>query len=133
VGGSCKNDDKYVSVKISLYLDGSFELKQNGLGDEDLAGLCAKVADLSLEKLDLLAGTAAPHLEEAVDYGVEIDVVLVRHGFNLSIPPSTETVPKARGGAGVGGEGRFVSRTPRETLSKKQCDAFRAEYDTLWL
>lgn len=98
VGGSCKNDDKYVSVKISPYLDGSFELKQNGLGDEDLAGLCAKVADLSLEKLDLLAGTAAPHLEEAVDYGVEIDVVLVRHGFNLSIPPSTETVPKARGG-----------------------------------
>jgi hypothetical protein len=69
------------------YLDGSFELEQNGLGDEDLAGLGAEVPDLGLEQLDLLAWAAAPHLQEAVDYRVEIDVVLVRH-CNPSIPPS---------------------------------------------
>jgi hypothetical protein len=61
------------------HLNGSFELEQNGLGNEDLAGLGAEIADLGLEQLDLLAGAAAPHLQEAVDYRIEVDVVLVRH------------------------------------------------------
>jgi len=61
------------------HLDGSFELEQDGLRDEDLTSLGAQEADLGLEKLDLLAWAAAPHLQEAVDYGVEINFVLVRH------------------------------------------------------
>jgi len=60
-------------------LDGSFKLEQDGLGDEDFAGLGAEIPDFGLQKLDLLARSAAPHLEEAIDYRVEIDVVLVRH------------------------------------------------------
>lgn len=61
------------------YLDRSLELEENGLRDEDLTRLGAEVADLSLKELDLLSGTAAANLEEAVNDGVEIDVVLVRH------------------------------------------------------
>lgn len=61
------------------HLDRSLELEQNGLGNEDLASLGAEVANLGLEQLDLLARAAAPHLQEAVDYRVEIDFVLVRH------------------------------------------------------
>ncbi len=61
------------------HLDGGLELEQDGLGDEDLASLGAEEANLGLEKLDLLAWAAAPHLQEAVDYGVEVNFVLVRH------------------------------------------------------
>lgn len=45
------------------YLDRGLELEEDGLGDEDLAGLGAEITDLGLEKLDLLAWTAASHLE----------------------------------------------------------------------
>jgi hypothetical protein len=38
-----RNDDE------CLYLNRSFELEQNGLGDENLAGLGAEIANLSLE------------------------------------------------------------------------------------
>jgi hypothetical protein len=50
----------------TAYLDRRLELEENGLGDENLAGLGAKVADLSLEELDLLAGTAAANFEQTV-------------------------------------------------------------------
>ena len=45
------------------YLDGSLELEEDGLGDEDLAGLGAEITDLSLEELNLLARSATSHLE----------------------------------------------------------------------
>lgn len=61
------------------YLDGCLKLKKDRLGNENLATLSAKVANLSLEELDLLAGAAAADLEEAVYDGVEIDIVLVSH------------------------------------------------------
>jgi len=61
------------------YLDRRLKLKENGLRDENFTGFGAKVADLSLEKLNLLAGTAAANLEETVYDRVEIDIVLVRH------------------------------------------------------
>jgi hypothetical protein len=61
------------------HFDGSLELEQNGLRDKDLAGLGTEITNLGLEQLNLLAWAAAPHLQEAVDYRVEIDVVLVRH------------------------------------------------------
>jgi hypothetical protein len=64
---------------LGTYLDRSFQLKEDGLRDEDLAGLCTKIANLGLKKLHLLSGTAATDLEQPVDYGVEIDFVLVCH------------------------------------------------------
>jgi hypothetical protein len=60
-------------------LDRSLQLQQDGLRDEDFASLGAQVADLGLEKLDLLARPAAPHLQETVDNRVEVDFVLVCH------------------------------------------------------
>jgi len=61
------------------YLDGRLKLEEDRLGDENLAGFGAKITDLSLKKLDLLAGTAAANFKEAVYDRVEIDIVLVRH------------------------------------------------------
>jgi hypothetical protein len=51
------------------------------LGDEDLTGLGAKITDLCLQKLNLLAGAASSDLQQSVDDRVKIDVVLVRHCF----------------------------------------------------
>jgi hypothetical protein len=51
------------------------------LGDEDLTSLGAQITDLCLQKLNLLAGAASSDLQQSIDDGVEIDVVLVRHGF----------------------------------------------------
>lgn len=65
----------------STHLDRSLEFEEDGLGDEDLAGLGAKVADLGLEKLDLLSGTGAADLKKTVYDRVEVDIVLVRHGW----------------------------------------------------
>lgn len=66
-------------VNITADLDGSFKLKKDGLRNEDLASLGAKIANLGLEQLDLLARSAAPHFQEAIDYRVKVDFVLVRH------------------------------------------------------
>lgn len=63
----------------ATYLNRSLKLEKDGLGDEDLAGLGAEVADLRLQELDLFAGAAASDLEQPIDYGVEIDFVLVCH------------------------------------------------------
>ena len=56
------------------------KLEQNGLRDEDFAGLGAQVADLGLQQLDLLARPAAPDLEQSVYDGVEVDLVLSHGG-----------------------------------------------------
>jgi len=68
------------------YLDRSLKLEQDGLRDEDLAGLGAQITNLGFQQLNLLAGPAAPHLQEAVDYRVEVDVVLIRHCKVLTSP-----------------------------------------------
>ena len=47
---------------MSTDLDGRLELEENGLRNEDLAGLGAQVTDLRLKQLDLLTGPAAPDL-----------------------------------------------------------------------
>lgn len=70
----------YQAPVIPTYLDGSFELEQNRLRNKDLTSLSAQVPDLSLEQLDLLSWTTATDLQEAVDYGVQINVVLICHG-----------------------------------------------------
>lgn len=69
--------------KTATNLDGCLEFEQDGLGDEDLAGFGAQVPNLGFEQLNLLAGTAASHLEQAVDYRVKVDLVLVSHGRGI--------------------------------------------------
>lgn len=61
------------------YLDGSLKLEKDGLRDEDLTSLGAKVTNLGLEELDLLTRPAATNLEQSVDHVVEVDLMLVRH------------------------------------------------------
>jgi hypothetical protein len=79
----------------AAYLNRSFKLEEDRLGNEDLASLSAEIADLCLEQLDLLAGTASSNLEETVDYGVEIDLMLVRHFlFILSCPRVGPQIPR---------------------------------------
>lgn len=97
------------------YLDGRLKLEQDGLGDEDLAGLGAEIADLGLEKLDLLAGTAAPHLQKAIDYRIEIDLVLVRHCITFSIFPIGTVVSEEK-------KSRFGSdrQVPKPTDKRKR-------------
>ena len=51
------------------------------MGDEDLTSFGAQITDLCLQKLDLFAGAASSDLQQSVDDGVEINVVLVRHCF----------------------------------------------------
>ena len=51
------------------------------MGDEDLTSFGAQITDLCLQKLHLLAGATSSNLQQSVDDGVEIDVVLVRHCF----------------------------------------------------
>ena len=74
-----ESETKSRTAKKSGYLDGSLKLEEDGLGNENLAGSGAEVADLGLEKLDLLAGSATTDFEQSVDDGVEIDVLLIRH------------------------------------------------------
>lgn len=65
--------------KPITHLDGCLELEQNGLLDENLSGLCAKISNLVLHQLNLLAGTRASDLEQSVDDGVEINFFLIGH------------------------------------------------------
>jgi len=56
------------------------------LRNEDLASLGAQEADLGLEKLHLLSGTAASNLEEAVYDGVKVHLMVVRHVESPRLP-----------------------------------------------
>jgi hypothetical protein len=67
---------KSLNVFSTTDLDGCLELEEDGLRDEDLTRLGAQIADFSLEQLYLLAGPAAPDLEETVYDRVEIYLVL---------------------------------------------------------
>lgn len=49
------------------HLDGSFQLEQNGLRDEDLTSLGAEITNLRLQQLHLLPRAATPHLQEAIN------------------------------------------------------------------
>ena len=64
------------------YLDRCFQLQQDWLGDEDFTSLGAKITNLCLQKLYLFAWSAASDLQQSVDDGIEIYIVLVRHSFS---------------------------------------------------
>lgn len=56
----------------TTYLDGGLQLQKNRLRDKDFTGLGAKVTNFRLQQLNLLARAAAPHLQQAVNDGVQI-------------------------------------------------------------
>lgn len=64
-------------------LDRSLEFEENRLGDEDLTSLGTEVPDLGFQELDLFSRTAASHLQQPVDDGVQVDIVLISHGVLL--------------------------------------------------
>jgi len=89
-------------VDIAANLNGSLKLEQDGLRNENLAGLSAEETDLRLEELDLLAGAAAADLEQPVDYRVEVDFMLVCHCGELSRQREMRLVyAKRRSGGGA--------------------------------
>ena len=67
----------------STNLDGRLELEQDGLTDEDLSRLGAQPANLLLEKLDLLAGTASADFQQPFYDGFEVHIV-VGHAAQLA-------------------------------------------------
>ncbi len=64
---------------VRTHLDRSLELQKYRLGNEDLTGLGAEIADFSLEELNLLTGPAASDFEQTIDYRIKIDLMLVCH------------------------------------------------------
>ena len=71
---------KVFYVGAVTHLDWSLQLKQYWLRNEDLSRFRAKIANLCFQQLYLFAGSASSHLQQAVDDGVQIYLVLVGHG-----------------------------------------------------
>lgn len=69
------------------HLDGSLELQEYRLRDEDFTSFGAEKTDFSFEKLNLLARPAASNFEQPIDYRIKIDLMLVCH---LELPPWEE-------------------------------------------
>lgn len=60
--GAAVSEVNHAVLLSATDLDWCLKLKEDGLRDENLTRLGAQVANLSLKKLDLLAGPAAPDL-----------------------------------------------------------------------
>ena len=69
--------------QTGTYLDRGFQLEQYGLGNEDLARLGAEKTNLGFQQLHLFARSAPSHLQQPIDDGIEIDIILVRHLTDL--------------------------------------------------
>lgn len=104
----------------AIYLDGGLQLEQDGLGDKDLASFGTQVSNLGFEQLDLLSWAAATHLEQAVDYGIEVDLVLVSH---------TREIPLARDCPRVPERWAALAREKRITRCKPMRRRWRLEGD----
>lgn len=111
------------SKKSQTYLDGRFQFEEDGLGDEDLARLGAEESDLRLEELHLLAGATTPDLEQAIDYRIEVDLMLVGHGGSRRVPERWPTgmeegSGRFREGTGCGGRGKEETWGSRVLISR---------------
>ena len=78
-----------------------FKLEQDGLRNENLAGLGAQVSDLGLQQLHLLSRPAASHFQESIYDGVQI---------HLSFGHSCDVLVALRSGRGAYWQGRKTSR-----------------------
>jgi hypothetical protein len=88
-------------------LDRRFELEQDGLRDEDFSRLGAQIADLRLQQLHLLAGPAAPDLEEPVYDRVQVYLVF---GHSCGLLRALVGVLREQGRASRGWEEATVDR-----------------------
>ena len=57
---------------LTTDFDGSFQLEQIGLADEELSGLGAEVLHILLVQLNALARLLTPHFEELGDHCVDL-------------------------------------------------------------
>lgn len=70
------HDTSTARLDCDRYLDGRFQLQEDGLRNEDLPSLGAQITNLRLQKLDLLSRPAAPHFQQSVDDRVQIHFLL---------------------------------------------------------
>lgn len=61
------------------HLDWRLQLQQYGLRDENLSRFGTQETDFRFQQLYLLPWPASPHLQESVNDGVEVHVILIRH------------------------------------------------------
>ena len=99
---------------LQAYLNRGLQLEEDGLRNENLASLSAEITDLSLQQLDLLAWAAATDLKEAVDYGVQINFVLVRHCVYVSAPGGGKVCRRGR----VRRKGRLRAIRPKDVWAR---------------
>lgn len=84
----------------SICLDWRLELEQYWLRDEDLSSFRTQIADFGFEKLNLLARSTTPHLQEPIYDGVKVHIILIRHfllpmirgGYRFNNPRATVTL-----------------------------------------
>merc|ERR1740123_1414531 len=69
-------------MDITTYFQGSLQLKQDGLLEEQLPGLETEPSHLSLSHLHRLAGSAPTDFEEPLDDVIDVDLPL-GHGWCL--------------------------------------------------
>lgn len=66
-------------MEENICLNWGLELEQYWLRDEDFASFGTEIADLGFQKLNLLARSTAPDLQEPINYGVKVYIILIRH------------------------------------------------------
>jgi hypothetical protein len=92
------------------YLDRRLKLEEDWLRDEDFSRLGAEIADFCFQELHLLARSAASDLQQSVDDGIEVYIILVRHGF---CPLGVKRVTGQVMFSAVRGSSSFVSSLDR--------------------
>lgn len=79
-------------LQIRVYLDWCFQLQQDRLRYENLASLGAQVSDLTLQQLHLFTRSTTANLQQTVDYGVQVHLILVGHIFHQQIDLTAEAL-----------------------------------------
>jgi hypothetical protein len=87
-------------MNITTNLDGGFKFEEDRLRNENLARFGTEESDLRFEELYLLSGAAASDLKEAIDYRIEIDLVLVGPRVSSRAPERWPTGMERGGGFG---------------------------------
>jgi hypothetical protein len=78
--GVSRPDGEGIYVGCCTHLDWSLQFKQYWLRNENFSRFRAKIANFCFQQLYLFAWSASSHLQQAIDDGVQIYLVLVGHG-----------------------------------------------------
>ena len=60
-------------------LDWCFEFEKNRLRNEDLSSFCTEIPNLGFEQLNLFPWSTSSHLEQSINYRVQIHLILISH------------------------------------------------------